>query len=181
MTNTNDPYSHISAHLSPGPVWTWAQGSMETLISRDNEHQSHLCGRLALMWHTVHSGGGRVWEWLVIGTRPPVFVWTAYQPQHSAIKTSLFLKTTMSNFLWIGFIGFTIWWEVDHSPYQRKYSQYFLPKKRSLKSQQPTFLFIEKIINMNTGRVKMWKTVECCYSWCFDRQLKYKLRVVCTI
>ena len=112
---------------------------------------------------------------------PAVFVWTAYQPQHSAIKTSLFLKTTMSNFLWIGFIGFTIWWEVDHSPYQRKYSQYFLPKKRSLKSQQPTFLFIEKIINMNTGRVKMWKTVECCYSWCFDRQLKYKLRVVCTI
>ena len=119
MTNTNDPYSHISAHLSLGPVWTRAQGSMETLISRDNEQQSHLCGRAALMWHTAQ-WRGRVWEWLVIGT---VFVWTAYQPQHSAIKTSLFLKTTMSNFLWIGFIGFTIWWDVDHSPYHRKYSQ----------------------------------------------------------
>ena len=67
MTNTNDPYSHISAHLSLGPVWTRAQGSMETLISRDNEQQSHLCGRLALMWHTAQ-WRGRVWEWLVIGS-----------------------------------------------------------------------------------------------------------------
>ena len=67
ITNTNDPYSHISAHLSPGLVWTRAQGSMETLISRDNEQQSHLCGRLALMWHTAQ-WRGRVWEWLVIGS-----------------------------------------------------------------------------------------------------------------
>ena len=132
ITNTNDPYSHISAHLSLGPVWTRAQGSMETLISRDNEQRSHLCGRLALMWHTVHRGEGECENGLLLGARPTVFVWTAYQPQHSAIKTSLFLKTTMSNFLWIGFIGFTIWWEVDHSPDQRKYSQYILPK-RSLK------------------------------------------------
>ena len=141
---------------------------------------NHTCAAGWLWCGTVHSGGGECENGLLLGARPAVFVWTAYQPQHSAIKTSLFLKTTMSNFLWIGFIGFTIWWEVDHSPDQRKYSQYILPK-RSLKNQQPIFLFNDNIINMNKGKVKMWKTVDHCYSWCFDRQLKYKCRLVCTI
>ena len=43
-------------------------------------------------------------------TRPTdgimMFVWISFQPQHSALKTFLFLKTTMSDFLLIGLLVF---------------------------------------------------------------------------